>query len=894
MCIKDKKLTYLAPIILLMKNSSLYFYSKKFTLLVLLSMPLFTWQCKSLRQGNEKGKYNAYIDTTDAAYEYSTPVFRETPKRVNDILHTKLDLKFDIAKAHVIGKATITFKPYFYTVNNLELNAVGFQINKIIGLGNLGNEDLKYSYNDDKLIIDLGKYYTRKDTLNIFIDYVAKPDEQAQGSGIAILGDKGLYFINKDGSQPNFPTQIWSQGETQSNSKWFPTIDAPNERMTQEIILTVNKKYTTLSNGLLIAQKENDDGTRTDHWKQSLPAAPYLTMIAVGEYGIVKEKYKNIEVSYYVEPQYVKYAKQIFGDTPEMLAYFSNLLGVEYPWEKYAQIAVREYVSGAMENTSATVFGDDIQRTEKELLDANGNDVIAHELFHQWFGNLVTCESWSNLPLNESFANYSEYIWLTHKYGNDVGDEHLYRDLEIYLNESKTKQVNLIRFYYNDREDMFDGHSYNKGGRILHMLRNYVGDDAFFASLKLYLNNKKFNSAEIADLRLAFEAITGEDLNWFFDQWFMSAGHPELSVSSYFNDTTKQVVLNVRQNQNFNFAPLYKLPLVVEIYTANGRERHEITITKQEENFYFDAKTKPNLVEFDADHMLLAVISEVKSVEEWIYQYKNCSSYFAKSDALRNLKDIKGKSVYDCLLSATNDKFHAIRALASEILFENFSKENTTQLKQTFLTMASKEEKSYLRSYALKYWYKLSVNDETVKEVLVNATNDKSFLVQTMALVWLNKADPDLGFEMAKKFENETNLHMVSAIARIYTDLGSDKENEFFVKNYNRISGFEKYDFIELYGKYLLGRSDEVINTGVNLLEREARNNNIWFIKLNAVNKINQIIDMYAQREMELKGKSDKQNQYQSTILQKEKIKNLLSDIKEAETNQNLIKIYKN
>jgi aminopeptidase N len=292
--------------------------------------------------------------------------------------------------------------------------------------------------------------------------------------------------------------------------------------------------------------------------------------------------------------------------------------------------------------------------------------------------------------------------------------------------------------------------------------------------------------------------------------------------------------------------------------------------------------------------MLLAVISEVKSVEEWIYQYKNCSSYFAKSDALRNLKDIKGKSVYDCLLSATNDKFHAIRALASEILFENFSKENTTQLKQTFLTMASKEEKSYLRSYALKYWYKLSVNDETVKEVLVNATNDKSFLVQTMALVWLNKADPDLGFEMAKKFENETNLHMVSAIARIYTDLGSDKENEFFVKNYNRISGFEKYDFIELYGKYLLGRSDEVINTGVNLLEREARNNNIWFIKLNAVNKINQIIDMYAQREMELKGKSDKQNQYQSTILQKEKIKNLLSDIKEAETNQNLIKIYKN
>jgi aminopeptidase N len=664
--------------------------------------------------------------------------------------------------------------------------------------------------------------------------------------------------------------------------------------MTQEIALTVNKKYTTLSNGLLISQRENEDGTRTDYWKQSLPAAPYLTMIAVGEYSIVKEKYKNIEVAYYVEPQYAKYAKQIFGETPEMMAYFSGLLGVEYPWEKYAQIAVREYVSGAMENTTATIFGDDIQRTEKELLDADGNDVIAHELFHQWFGNLVTCESWSNLPLNESFANYSEYIWIAHRYGKDEGDEHLYKDLDIYLTESKSKQANLIRFYYNDREEMFDGHSYNKGGRVLHMLRNYVGDEAFFASLKLYLNTKKFSAAEIADLRLAFEAVTGEDLNWFFNQWFMSSGHPELLVNSYYNDTTKKVVLTVKQNQNFTFAPLYKLPLAVEVYTANGKERHQITITKQEEVFYLDSKSKPNLVDFDADHMLLAVISEVKTAEEWIYQYKNCTTYFARSEAIRKLKELKGKQVYECILSATNDKFHGIRALASEILFEKFGKEYNSQLKQVFLSMASKEEKSYLRSYALKYWYKLASNDESVKEVLINATNDKSYLVQTTALIWLNKADPDLGFEMAKKFENETNLHMVEAVSRIYADLGSDKENEYFVTNYNRISGFDKYDFIEWYGKYLLGRSDEVINIGVKLLERDARHNNVWFIKLNAVNKINQIIDMYSQRAQELKGKSDKQTQYQATLLQKEKIQNLLSDIKKAETNQNLLKIYKN
>ena len=837
---------------------------------------MFSWHCKSIRQGNEKGKYNAYIDTTDFNYQYGTPVYRETTKRVNDLLHTKLDLKFDIPNAQVFGNATITFKPYFYSVNKIELNAIGFQINKISGLGQLTGKELKYNYDGKILAIDLGKTYTSKDTLSIFIDYVAKPDEQAQGSSEAIVSDKGLYFINKDGSQPGFPTQIWSQGETQANSKWFPTIDAPNERMTQEILLTVNKKYTTLSNGLLISQKENEDGTRTDYWKQSLPAAPYLTMIAIGEYGIVKDKYKDIEVLYYLEPQYVKYARQIFGDTPEMMAYFSNLLGVEYPWEKYAQIPVRDYVSGAMENTTATIFGDDIQRTEKELLDADGVDVIAHELFHQWFGNLVTCESWSNLPLNESFANYAEFIWLTHKYGKDAGDEHLLKDLEIYLSEAKVKQSNLIRFYYNDKEEMFDGHSYNKGGRVLHMLRNYVGEEAFFASLKLYLNTKKFSSVEIADLRLAFESVTGEDLNWFFDQWFMSSGHPEIAVNSYYNDTTKQIVLTVLQNQNFSFAPLYKLPVAVDVYTSNGKERYQITVTKQEETFYFSAKTKPNLVEFDADHMLLAVITEVKTIEEWIYQYKNSPAFFARSEALKKLSQYKGKQVYECILSATNDKYHGIRALAAEILSDNFAKENASQLKQTFMNMALKEEKSYLRSYALKYWHKLAKDDQTVKEVLVNATNDKSFLVQTMALNLLNKSDQDLGFEMAKKFENETNVNLVNEISKIYADLGSDKENEFFVRNYNRISGFEKYDFIEYYGKYLLGRSDEVINVGVKLLEREARNNNIWFIKLNAVNKLNQIIDMYVQREQELKGKSDKQSQYQSTILQKEKIQNLI------------------
>ena len=863
-------------------------------LALILCLAIGSWQCKTAKQKKLEKYYSMFPDTNIQSLAFQQEIYNEAPKRRYDILHTRLELKFDIPNATVFGNAKITVKPYFYSTDQVVFDAVGFNINNVFMADKGVNNPLKYEYDGKAITIQLGKSYTSKDKLIIGIDYEAKPDANIQSGSAGILSDKGLYFINKNGAQPDFPVQVWSQGETQSNSKWFPTIDAPNERMTQEVFLTVDKKYTTLSNGLLLSQIENADGTRTDYWIQNLPAAPYLTMIAIGEYSVVKDKYKNIELSYYVEPKYAKYAKQIFGDTPEMMDYFSRLLGVEYAWEKYAQIAVREYVSGAMENTTATIHGDDIQRTDRELLDETGASVIAHELFHHWFGNLVTCESWSNLPLNESFANYSEYLWFAYKYGQDAADEHIFDDLTTYLNESEMKQVNLIRYDYNDREEMFDAHSYSKGGRVLHMLRNYVGDEAFFESLKLYLNNKRFNSAEIADLRLAFEEVTGEDLNWFFNQWFLSFGHPILNVSSSYNDTSKQVMICISQEQNTIGANNFILPLAVDIYHGSQKVRHKITIKNNFDTLYFDVKSRPNLVEFDAEHVLLGVINEEKTADEWIFQYKNSPTYFARRQAVLKLSATNGKPSYECLLIASKDKFYGIRLLAANGLFENFAKENNAQVKQVLMLLATKDEKSKVRANCLRNWMKLAEKDENVKEVLLKAIDDKAFSVQSVALELLYKIDPDFGFEFAKKFENETNNEMVTVIADIFSELGSDKESEFFVRNLNRISGFSKYDFIELYGKFLMGRSDEVINTGVKLLEREARNNNFWFIKLNAINKMTQLADLYEQREKDFKDKADKTAQYKVSVSQKESIRNLISEIKKSENNLNLINIYKN
>ncbi len=233
-----------------------------------------------------------------------------------------------------------------------------------------------------------------------------------------------MYFINADGSDKNKPTQIWTQGETEASSCWFPTIDAPNQKTSQEIYITVPNKFVTLSNGKLISQTKNGNN-RTDYWKMDQKHAPYLFFMGVGEYEIIKDSYKNIPVNYYVEKEYAPYAKDIFGLTPEMIGFFSDKLGVEYPWNKYSQIVGRDYVSGAMENTTAVIHGEQAYQKPGQLIDENVQEnTIAHELFHHWFGNLVTSESWSNLTLNESFANYSEYLWREHKYGKVDAEMH--------------------------------------------------------------------------------------------------------------------------------------------------------------------------------------------------------------------------------------------------------------------------------------------------------------------------------------------------------------------------------------------------------------------------------------------------------------------------------------
>ncbi|HLZ88427.1 MAG TPA: M1 family aminopeptidase, partial [Puia sp.] len=336
-------------------------------------------------------------------------VYRATATRYDDLIHTKLEVKFDYDKSYMYGKAWVTLKPHFYPTDTVALDAKGMDIHSVAIEREGKTSPLKYDYDGMVLRVHLDKVYRYTEKYTLFIDYTAKPNELKVKGSAAITDAKGLYFINPKGEDKNKPTQIWTQGETEANSVWFPTIDKPNQKTTEEIYMTVPSKYVTLSNGLMVGQKENGDGTRTDHWKMDLPHASYLFFMGVGDYAIVKDSYKGKDVNYYVEKQYAPVARRIFGNTPEMIAFYSRITGIDYAWPKYDQIVGRDYVSGAMENTTCTLHGEAAQQDARELTDGNGwEDVIAHELFHQWFGDLVTTESWSNITLNESFADYSE------------------------------------------------------------------------------------------------------------------------------------------------------------------------------------------------------------------------------------------------------------------------------------------------------------------------------------------------------------------------------------------------------------------------------------------------------------------------------------------------------
>ena len=592
--------------------------------------------------------------------------YRATHTKATELKHTKLKVNFDFEKEQMNGEEWLTASPYFYPTDSLVLNAKAMLIHEV-ALDKKGTKlPLKYEYNDDLLKINLDKIYNRDQDYTIYIKYTARPNEIKDKGGKAITDAKGLYFINAQGKETDKPTQIWTQGETESNSAWFPTIDKPNQKTTQEIYMTVPDKFVTLSNGIMKSSMKEGNGLRTDHWVMDKKHAPYLFFMGVGDFAVIKDQWRNVAVDYYVEKEYEPYAKQIFGNTPEMLEFFSKQLKYDYPWQKYSQLVGRDFVSGAMENTTAVIHAENAHQKAGQLIDENHwEETIAHELYHHWFGDLVTTESWSNLTVNESFANYSQYLWNEYKYGKDAADFGLWESLRGYFNDPENISKDLVRFDYHKREDMFDRVSYNKGGGILHMLRNYLGDDAFFNGLSDYLKSNEYGTGEAHQLRLSLEKVSGKDLNWFFNQWFFGSSHPKLEVKYSLEPMKKEVVVNINQtgNQYFEF------PLAIDIYEGAKYKRHQVWVeAKGRNSFSFQYHQKPNLVNVDADGILLAEINDTKNAEEYLHQYLHSKDLKSRLLAIQYAKENQNPTTLKILLAGLKDSYFKMRIQALDAL----------------------------------------------------------------------------------------------------------------------------------------------------------------------------------------------------------------------------------
>lgn len=591
-----------------------------------------------------------------------TPPYKASAERTWDLLHTRLRLTLDIPGQKVMGQADLTLTPLFYVQNEVRIDAVGMTFTEIRTADQVVSS---YTYDGRILRIPLAASMRRDETLQVSITYSVIPVATAEEPAAAVTSDRGLFFIDPLDTLPYVPPQVWSQGETSFNSKWFPTLDQPNERQTQEVILTVPDTLMTLSNGLLTNSIPNADGTRTDTWALDLPHAPYLTMIAVGRWDKVTDYWRGRPVEYYVDEGFGPSARAIFAHTPEMLDFFSRRLGYAYVWPKYAQVVVKDFVSGAMENTTAVTFGDFVQFHADDVIEFGANDyIVAHEMFHHWFGDLVTCESWAHLVLNEGFANYAEYLWSEYKYGRERADLSRLSELSGYFDQVGDVAHPLIHFHYDKADDMFDAHSYNKGGLVLHMLRDVVGDEAFFAAVQRYLRDHAFQAAEIHDLRQAFEAVTGQDLNWFFDQWFFGVGHPVLNVDHTYDESTGKLEITIRQTQaEKGYTPLFRLPMEIGIVDRDSvLAIHRVVLDQREQVLSFPLTAAPLAVIPDPRDILLSEYHDRPDADEVVVRLLLAPSVNHRISAWRSL----GEGLTDELLDRVMaDSSRTIRRLVA-------------------------------------------------------------------------------------------------------------------------------------------------------------------------------------------------------------------------------------
>lgn len=751
------------------------------------------------------------LDTLSVSASAGRIPYQPSATQYWDITHTRIALSFDFRKKSASVREWITLHPYCYTTDSLVLDAKSMQIDTVAL--RKGNKLclLNYEYSGTELKIHFRDMYAMEDTIQLYLTYTATPYARASEGSAAITDDKGMYFINTDNQDPNKPAQIWTQGETQANSHWMITIDKPNSRFTSQIELTVPDTMTTLSNGKLTTTIYDPINLRrTDIWQMNQPIQAYVNMFAIGKFSIVTDHWRGKQVSYYVEPRYAPYARMMFSKTTEMLEFFSNKTGVAFPWNKYSQIVVHDYVSGAMENTAAALFGEYMNQTPREYKDKNYEDVVTHELFHMWFGDYATCESWSNITLNESFANYGEQLWHEYKYGTASADELAWNDLHKYIEAARTRDPQLVRYYYDNQEELFDAISYQKGGALLRYIHHLIGDKQFERAMKTYLTQNAFSSAEVHSWRMAIEKVTGQDWNQFFDQWYFQPGHPVLDVDYRYDDNAQMLTVTVTQTQERQRLD-YDLQLKTAVIYNDQATQTDWHITKRKTTFTYPYKgtVAPTIVP-DVTHILPGELIENKQTKHWLAQYRLCNDFVSRLCAVNAAgKQMSDGYAQEIIYLALLDTSASIRKTALEIIDDKSDDRNKQSWTKQVNIIAKNDRNNDVRAAALKiagYW-----GHEEALPMLISAVWDSSYTVAGSALNAIAEIDRDTAYAIAKTLTiNETFGTLDISVWTIIGKTGKPSDVPLLKKKSENVFGKNRLTFAASLNSFLESTNDEL------------------------------------------------------------------------------------
>lgn len=529
--------------------------------------------------------------------------------RTFDAQHYIIRSKFDRKNKIYFGDATIQVKPLKDGFKTLTLDSTGMTIESIT-LEPEGKRLTNFQQTPNELLITLDKIYSANDVVSVRIKYSASPQ-------------KGVYFVDEVKSDfLNNPSQVWTQGEAEEVHHWFPSYDFPDDKATTEQFITVPADEVAISNGELLETTNNADGTKTFHYKMSVPHSLYLTSFVVGKYIKVKGKYKDIPLGYYVYPGKEDIAEKAYGKTPDMMRVFEKVTGVNFPYNKYDQTYVAQFNFGGMENITATTMADtEINGASSKHGQELVIDLVSHELAHSWFGNLVTTKDWSNLWLNEGFATFLEAVYREHLNGRKDYMRKVLEDASGYMIEDSLTGIGsrhaLSRPNPPTDDSLFDTTTYKKGGAVIHTLREEIGDAAFWKAINIYLNRHKFANVVTSDLKTAMEEASGKDLDWFFEQWVYKAGFPTLQIQRSYNAPKKTLTLTVSQTQKVDeITPeFFILPMEVEIKTAKGIKTEKIEINQRSQTFTIKTAGNPTKLTFDKNEKIPLKIVRISTVK---------------------------------------------------------------------------------------------------------------------------------------------------------------------------------------------------------------------------------------------------------------------------------------